>query len=111
MQEVIEYMRKEHAGFQLIGMESMEWSKFYTHETYPGKGSFTENGVMPDSGTVLVLGNEVSGVDTEIMPLLDTIVEIPMFGTKNSLNIAACAPVAMYEILRQWGAMNSDNSK
>ena len=33
---------------------------------------------------------------------LDTIVEIPMFGAKNSLNVAACAPVVLYEILRQW---------
>lgn len=36
------------------------------------------------------------------MPLLDMVVEIPMFGTKNSLNIAACAPVVMYECIRQW---------
>jgi tRNA G18 (ribose-2'-O)-methylase SpoU len=48
------------------------------------------------------LGNEVTGVDTEIMPLLDLVIEIPMFGSKNSLNIAACAPVVLYEILRQW---------
>ena len=43
-----------------------------------------------------------TGVDTEIMPLLDEIIEIPMYGAKNSLNIAACAPVVLYEILRQW---------
>jgi len=29
-----------------------------------------------------------------------------MFGSKNSLNVAACAPVVLYEILRQWGAMD-----
>jgi tRNA G18 (ribose-2'-O)-methylase SpoU len=33
---------------------------------------------------------------------LDAIVEIPMYGAKNSLNIAACAPVVLYEVLRQW---------
>jgi tRNA G18 (ribose-2'-O)-methylase SpoU len=43
-----------------------------------------------------------AGVDTDIMPLLDEIIEIPMYGAKNSLNIAACAPVVLYEILRQW---------
>lgn len=107
--EAVEYLRKEHPGFELIGMETTEWSKCYTQESYPGAGSFTENGVLPEVGSVLVLGNEVTGVDTEIMPLLDKIVEIPMFGTKNSLNIAACAPVVMYEILRQWGAMDDEN--
>jgi 23S rRNA (guanosine2251-2'-O)-methyltransferase len=53
---------------------------------------------------VLVLGNEVTGVDTDLLPMLDMIVEIPMFGAKNSLNIAACAPVVLYEIIRQWQA-------
>ena len=53
---------------------------------------------------LIELGHEVTGVDTEIMPLLDHVVEIPMYGAKNSLNIASCAPVVLYEILRQWGA-------
>ena len=61
-----------------------------------------------EAGTALVLGDEVTGVDTDILPLLDAVVEIPMFGTKNSLNIAACAPVVLYEILRQWNVLRSD---
>ena len=36
---------------------------------------------------------------------LDAIVEIPMYGSKNSLNIAACAPVVLYEVIRQWNAL------
>ena len=58
-------------------------------------------------GVALFLGNEVSGVDTEILPELDEIVELPTFGRKNSLNVAACAPVVMFEILRQWGVSNT----
>ena len=52
---------------------------------------------------VLILGNEVTGVDTEILSEVDDVVEIPTFGAKNSLNVASCAPVVLYEILRQWG--------
>jgi tRNA G18 (ribose-2'-O)-methylase SpoU len=44
----------------------------------------------------------VTGMDTKILPILDEIIEIPMYGYKNSLNVAACAPVVLYEILRQW---------
>jgi tRNA G18 (ribose-2'-O)-methylase SpoU len=106
--EAIQYLRDEHSGFCLVGMETTEKSQCYTKEFYPGQGEFTVNGKFPEHGTVLILGNEVTGVDTEILPLLDKIVEIPMFGTKNSLNIAACAPVVMYEILRQWGAMSDE---
>ena len=34
--------------------------------------------------------------------LVDLIVELPTHGQKNSLNVAAVAPVMLYEILRQW---------
>lgn len=53
-------------------------------------------------GIALVLGNEVTGVDADLLPTLDAILELPTFGRKNSLNVAACAPVVLYEILRQW---------
>jgi 23S rRNA (guanosine2251-2'-O)-methyltransferase len=87
--DAIAYLRKEMPEFKLVGMETTEHSQAYTDLEY-------------SPNVVLVLGNEVTGVDTEIMRDLDSIVEIPMFGAKNSLNVAACAPVVLYEILRQW---------
>jgi len=108
--EAMEYLRKERPNLLLVGMETTERSKCYTEVQYPGPGpeqkidnDDTDNSATMAPGVALFLGNEVSGVDTEIMPLLDEVVEIPMFGKKNSLNVAACAPVVMYEILRQWG--------
>jgi 23S rRNA (guanosine2251-2'-O)-methyltransferase len=50
----------------------------------------------------LVLGNEIIGVDTEVMEQCDKIVEIPCFGLKNSLNVASACPVVVFEALRQW---------
>ena len=96
----LKYLRKERPKMMLVAMETTDRSECYTDINYPGPSSDSKK----ECGVALFLGNEVSGVDTEIIPLLDTIVEIPMFGKKNSLNVAACAPVVMYEILRQWGA-------
>jgi tRNA G18 (ribose-2'-O)-methylase SpoU len=87
--EALAYLRRELPDFDIIGMETTEQSQVYTDVHYSQK-------------IALVLGNEVTGVDTEIMPELDSIVEIPTFGAKNSLNVAACAPVVLYEIIRQW---------
>jgi len=50
----------------------------------------------------LVLGNELIGVDTEVIDACDGIVEIPTFGVKNSLNVATAGTVLMWEALRQW---------
>eukprot|EP00980_Cylindrotheca_fusiformis_P029076 scaffold22713_cov139-Cylindrotheca_fusiformis.AAC.13 len=92
-QQAIECLREEFPGLKIFGMETTDRSEIYTQVNYES---------FRTSGIALVLGNEVTGVDTEVMSSLDSIVEIPTFGAKNSLNVAACAPVALYEILRQW---------
>ena len=59
----------------------------------------------------MVLGNEVAGVEPSVLAVLDEVVEVPMFGFKNSLNVAAAAPVVMYEILRQMGITDRSKQK
>lgn len=52
----------------------------------------------------LVLGNEALGVSQEVLALVDEIIEIPMLGFKNSINVAVAFGIAVYEIQRQyWG--------
>ncbi|KAL1523650.1 hypothetical protein AB1Y20_018585 [Prymnesium parvum] len=50
----------------------------------------------------LVFGNEVIGVDTDVLHACDAVVEIPMHGVKNSLNVATAASILIWEALRQW---------
>lgn len=90
--EALELVRAM-GDFCLVGVETTNDAMTYTDYNY---GPYSQHGVC------LVLGNEVTGVDTSLMENFDVIVEIPMYGTKNSLNVAACAPVVLYEVLRQW---------
>ncbi|MCX7711859.1 MAG: TrmH family RNA methyltransferase [Clostridia bacterium] len=53
--------------------------------------------------TVLVFGNEATGLSNENMLLLDELVQIPMPGGIESLNIVNSAAVILYEGLRQRG--------
>jgi 23S rRNA (guanosine2251-2'-O)-methyltransferase len=46
---------------------------------------------------LLIFGNEVNGIDEEILPLLDDCVEIPQYGTKHSLNVAVCGGIVLWE--------------
>ena len=43
-----------------------------------------------------------SNINSDESSLVDLIIELPTYGCKNSLNVAAVAPVILYEILRQW---------
>jgi 23S rRNA (guanosine2251-2'-O)-methyltransferase len=47
----------------------------------------------------LVFGNEVDGVQQEIVNISDGFIEIPQGGTKHSLNIAVCAGIVVWQIL------------
>ncbi len=49
---------------------------------------------------VLVVGNEIAGIDPEILALCDKIVAIPMHGVKNSLNVASAFAIAAYYVCR-----------
>jgi tRNA (guanosine-2'-O-)-methyltransferase len=48
--------------------------------------------------TVVVLGNESSGIPSEATALLDRAVEIPMVGTGLSLNVAVAASLVLYKL-------------
>ena len=47
---------------------------------------------------LLVVGNEVSGVDQRIVDMADIILEIPMHGVKHSLNVAVSTGMAIWKI-------------
>lgn len=52
----------------------------------------------------VVLGNEVAGCSPHVLDACDRLVEIPMHGAKNSLNVANCGAIIMYEVVRVLGA-------
>ena len=51
--------------------------------------------------TVLVIGNERTGLEPEELARLDRVAEIPMAGMPHSLNAATSTAIAVYEYCRQ----------
>ncbi len=52
-----------------------------------------------DQKTVLILGNEIIGIDPEVLALSDLQLHIPMVGLKGSLNVAIAFGIAVYNLL------------
>lgn len=48
----------------------------------------------------VVFGNEVEGVQNEVLALADGCIEIPQFGMKHSLNISVAAGIVLWELAR-----------
>ena len=57
---------------------------------------------FPDSKSlgpvILILGNEVTGVDPGLLDIADTIFHIPMYGKKTSFNVAIAFGIAAYQL-------------
>jgi len=58
------------------------------------------DGFIPpsDRPLALVFGNEVSGVDGEVMKIVDGCIEIPQLGMKHSLNISVSTGIVVWDI-------------
>lgn len=55
---------------------------------------------IPEKGKTyaIVFGNEVKGVQQEVVSESDTVIEIPQFGTKHSLNISVSCGVVVWDL-------------
>lgn len=51
---------------------------------------------MPTDKIAILLGREVEGIEASLLELCDTVVEIPQFGQKESLNVVQAAAIALY---------------
>lgn len=49
----------------------------------------------------VVLGNEVKGVQQEVVDHSDGCIEIPQYGTKHSLNVSVAAGIVMWDLFKQ----------
>ena len=85
--EAIEDLRARNVP--VWALETTSQSHCYTEPEYPHP-------------LALIVGNEALGIERETLEHCEELVEIPMYGYKNSLNVAAASAVLCFEILRQW---------
>ncbi len=84
VQRLIKFLRSE--GYQIVALEQSEDSIDYKK-------------FKPKFPLALILGEEVHGLPKEVLKDCDAIVEIPMMGEKESLNVSVAAGVGLFRIL------------
>lgn len=55
-----------------------------------------------DTKYAIILGNEVNGVNDEVMNMVDGCLEIPQFGTKHSFNVVVSAGIVLWDFFAKW---------
>jgi 23S rRNA (guanosine2251-2'-O)-methyltransferase len=71
-------------GIHIVALEQSSKSVDYRH-------------YKPKFPLALVVGNEVRGLSEEILKKCDAVVELPMKGKKESLNVSVAAGIALYK--------------
>ncbi|PNQ73955.1 RNA methyltransferase [Hanstruepera neustonica] len=61
----------------------------------------------PDQKYALVFGNEVKGVQQDVVSNSDVVLEIPQFGTKHSLNISVSCGVVVWDVFSKLESLSS----
>jgi len=80
-------------GFKIIALEQHPDAIHLTPDPSPKLGEGRE-----ERSFALIVGNEVEGVSQEALDLSDEIVEIPMQGTKESLNVSVATGIALFSL-------------
>jgi len=84
--EIIEKLRKEN--IKIVSVENSQRAVEFTKYKF-------------ETPVAMVFGNEIDGVEKGILEISDATIKIPMFGTKESLNVATTVGIALYEVIRQ----------
>ncbi|MDO3641729.1 RNA methyltransferase [Mucilaginibacter sp. L3T2-6] len=88
--QAVDALKQE--GYTIVAIEQAQNSTMLNNFT-PLKGA----------KYALIFGNEVNGVDDEVMKTVDVCIEIPQFGTKHSFNVTVSAGIVLWEFCRSVG--------
>ena len=80
---LIKRLKKE--GWRIIGIEQDARARDY------------RSLILDDRPTLFILGNEVRGISQALRAQCDDLVEIPMRGKKESLNVAVAAGIVLFQ--------------
>lgn len=75
------------AGVHLVALE--QTARAVPYDSFTPRGS-----------AALILGSEVGGIEESLLERADTVIEIPMRGEKDSLNVSVAGAIALYELTK-----------
>jgi tRNA G18 (ribose-2'-O)-methylase SpoU len=94
-------------GFRIVGVEQTERSinykdffkNIFKKDKKSNKNKKTKSSMLEHQKLAIVFGNEVDGISKDLLKLCDNVVDIPMKGEKESLNVAVSAGIILYELV------------
>lgn len=81
-------------------IQELKLKNYAVYAIEQAESSVMLNQFIPDkkTGLAVVFGNEVKGVQQEIIDMSNAVIEIPQIGTKHSLNISVSVGVVVWDL-------------
>lgn len=96
--ETVDWEYRESALELVQELQKDTWACYAIEQTVD---SIELNSFSPSEKVAIVLGNEVDGVQQEVVDACQGSIEIPQFGTKHSLNISVCTGIVVWDIFQK----------
>ena len=80
-----------------------EGCEVYAIEQVEGSIALQQFAADPAKKYAVILGNEVKGVQQQVVDACNGSIEIPQFGTKHSLNVSVTAGMVIWEFAKKLG--------
>ena len=84
-------------------IKELKYAGYFIYSIEQVEGSVMLQNLQLDKSKkyAVVLGNEVKGVQQEVVNLSNGCIEIPQFGTKHSLNVSTTAGIVIWDFFKQ----------
>jgi 23S rRNA (guanosine2251-2'-O)-methyltransferase len=100
-EKVVEWEYCEETLDALNRLKAMNY-KVFAVEQVENSISLSDFKPLSDDKIALIFGNEVKGVQQEVINQCHGAIEIPQFGTKHSFNISVSAGIVLWELTRHY---------
>ena len=88
----------EHKGNIYNAIEQLKTEGYGIVALEQSNNTIDLSSFKPEGNLVLVVGNEIDGINEKVLKLCDSVVEIEMKGKKESLNVSVATAIALYYI-------------
>jgi len=89
---LVKRLKAKHPGYAVLAIEQSKTSRPYTavSATALRSGKF-----------ILIVGNEITGLPKSVLAACDMVLEIPMYGKKESLNVAVAFGIVAFHFVHK----------
>ena len=94
--ETIDWLYYETTAAAVLDLKNRNYKIFAIEQV---DASISLEKFVCNEPMAIVFGNEVDGVDDEVLKLVDGCIEIPQLGMKHSLNISVAAGIVLWQLV------------